>query len=180
MSRTVTVAATQMACSWDREANIANAEKLVREAAAKGAQVILIQELFETPYFCQKPNPEYLQLATSVEDNPAVQHCQKVAPELQLVLPVSFFELPGPARFNSIAIIDADGKDLGNYRKTHIHSRSTASGRSSTSGPATWATPYSTPPSPRSAPTSATTVTFPRSEERRVGKECRARGSREH
>ena len=61
MSRTVTVAATQMACSWDREANIANAEKLVREAAGKGAQVILIQELFETPYFCQKPNPEYLQ-----------------------------------------------------------------------------------------------------------------------
>lgn len=120
MSRTVTVAATQMACSWDREANIANAEKLVREAAAKGAQVILIQELFETPYFCQKPNPEYLQLATSVEDNPAVQHFQKVAAELQVVLPVSFFELSGRARFNSIAIIDADGKVLGVYRKSHI------------------------------------------------------------
>ena len=74
MSRTVTVAATQMACSWDSQANIATAEKLVREAAAKGAQVILIQELFETPYFCQKPNAEYLHLATPVEQNPALQH----------------------------------------------------------------------------------------------------------
>nr|MBF0685477.1 N-carbamoylputrescine amidase [Pseudomonas sp.] len=120
MSRTVTVAATQMACSWDRQANIANAEKLVREAAAKGAQVILIQELFETPYFCQKPNPEYLQLATSVEDNPAIQHFQTIAAELQVVLPISFFEVAGRARFNSIAIIDADGKVLGVYRKSHI------------------------------------------------------------
>jgi len=120
MTRNVTVAATQMACSWDRQANIANAEKLVREAAGKGAQIILIQELFETPYFCQKPNPEYLQLATPVEQNPAIQHFQKLAAELQVVLPVSFFELSGRARFNSIAIIDADGKLLGVYRKSHI------------------------------------------------------------
>ncbi|AWM59936.1 N-carbamoylputrescine amidase [Stutzerimonas stutzeri] len=120
MSRVVTVAATQMACSWDRQANIANADKLVREAAAKGAQIILIQELFETPYFCQKPNAEYLQLATPVEQNPAIQHFQKVAAELQVVLPISFFELAGRARFNSIAIIDADGKLLGVYRKSHI------------------------------------------------------------
>src|SRR3546814_1931091 len=90
MSRVVTVAATQMACSWDSQANIANADKLVREAAAKGAQIILIQELFETPYFCQKPNAEYLQLATPVEENPAIQHFQKVAAELQVVLPISF------------------------------------------------------------------------------------------
>ncbi|WP_312244512.1 N-carbamoylputrescine amidase [Stutzerimonas nitrititolerans] len=120
MTRTVTVAATQMACSWDRQANIAKAEKLVREAAAKGAQVILIQELFETPYFCQKPNPEYLQLATGVEENPAIQHFQKIAKELAVVLPISFFELAGRARFNSIAIIDADGTLLGVYRKSHI------------------------------------------------------------
>lgn len=120
MSRVVTVAATQMACSWDRQANIANADKLVREAAAKGAQIILIQELFETPYFCQKPNPQYLQLATPVEQNPAIQHFQKLAAELQVVLPISFFELAGRARFNSIAIIDADGKLLGVYRKSHI------------------------------------------------------------
>jgi len=120
MTRNVTVAATQMACSWDRQANIANAEKLVREAAGKGAQIILIQELFETPYFCQKPNPQYLQLATPVEQNPAIQHFQKLAAELQVVLPISFFELAGRARFNSIAIIDADGKLLGVYRKSHI------------------------------------------------------------
>jgi len=109
-----------MACSWDRQANIANADRLVREAAAKGAQIILIQELFETPYFCQKPNPQYLQLATPVEQNPAIQHFQKLAAELQVVLPISFFELAGRARFNSIAIIDADGKLLGVYRKSHI------------------------------------------------------------
>jgi N-carbamoylputrescine amidase len=120
MSRVVTVAATQMACSWDRQANIANADRLVREAAARGAQIILIQELFETPYFCQKPNPQYLQLATPVEQNPAIQHFQKLAAELQVVLPISFFELAGRARFNSIAIIDADGKLLGVYRKSHI------------------------------------------------------------
>ncbi|HCP57029.1 MULTISPECIES: N-carbamoylputrescine amidase [Pseudomonas] len=120
MSRNVTVAATQMACTWDRGANIAKAEQLVREAAAKGAQIILIQELFETPYFCQKPNPDYLQLATTVETNEAIAHFQNVAKELQVVLPISFFERSGRARFNSIAIIDADGSNLGVYRKSHI------------------------------------------------------------
>ncbi|MDE1168514.1 MAG: N-carbamoylputrescine amidase [Pseudomonas sp.] len=120
MSRTVSVAATQMACSWDRQANLANAEKLVREAAAKGAQIILIQELFETPYFCQKPNADYLQLATPTETNAAIEHFQAIAKELQVVLPISFFELAGRARFNSIAIIDADGSNLGVYRKSHI------------------------------------------------------------
>ena len=120
MSRTVTVAATQMACSWDRAANLARAEQLVRQAAAQGAQIVLIQELFETPYFCQKPNPDYLQLATRLEDNPAIARFRALARELAVVLPVSFFELAGRARFNSIAIIDADGKLLGVYRKSHI------------------------------------------------------------
>lgn len=120
MSRIVTVAATQMACSWDLEANLETAERLVREAAAKGAQIILIQELFEAPYFCQKPNPDYLQLATTVEENVAIRHFQKIAQELQVVLPISFYELAGRARFNSIAIIDADGSNLGIYRKSHI------------------------------------------------------------
>ncbi|WP_150304778.1 N-carbamoylputrescine amidase [Pseudomonas saliphila] len=120
MSRLVTVAATQMSCSWDRQDNIAKAERLVREAASKGAQIILIQELFETPYFCQKPNPEYLQLATEVDQNPAIAHFQALAKELEVVLPISFFELAGRARFNSIAIIDADGRNLGVYRKSHI------------------------------------------------------------
>lgn len=120
MSRIVTVAATQMACSWDRAANIATAEKLVRQAAAQGAQIILIQELFETPYFCQKPNADYTQLASTVDENAAIAHFQKIAAELQVVLPISFFERAGRAHFNSIAIIDADGRNLGIYRKSHI------------------------------------------------------------
>ncbi|SDU32104.1 N-carbamoylputrescine amidase [Halopseudomonas salegens] len=120
MSRPVTVAATQMSCSWDRADNLAKAERLVRQAASQGAQIILIQELFETPYFCQKPNADYLQLATSAEDNPAIRHFQAVAKELKVVLPISFFELAGRARFNSVAIIDADGSNLGIYRKSHI------------------------------------------------------------
>ncbi len=120
MSRLVTVAATQMSCSWDRQDNITKAERLVRQAASQGAQIILIQELFETPYFCQKPNPEYLQLATTVEDNPAIAHFQALARELEVVLPISFFELAGRSRFNSVVIIDADGRNLGIYRKSHI------------------------------------------------------------
>ncbi|OEC33708.1 N-carbamoylputrescine amidase [Pseudomonas cuatrocienegasensis] len=120
MSRIVTVAVTQMACSWDRTANLAKAEQLVRDAAAQGAQIVLLQELFETPYFCQKPNADYLLLATAAEENPAIQHFQALAKELQVVLPISFFERAGRARFNSIAIIDADGSNLGIYRKSHI------------------------------------------------------------
>lgn len=120
MSRIVSVAITQMACSWDVCANIAKAEQLVREAAQQGAHIILLQELFETPYFCKKPNPDYLQLATTVADNPAIRHFKNIAKELKVVLPISFFERAGQARFNSIAIIDADGSVLGVYRKSHI------------------------------------------------------------
>ena len=118
--RKVVVAATQMSCTWDREATLAKAEKLVREAAAKGANIILLQELFETPYFCQRHDFEYMDLATPPEENPAVKRFQKVAKELDVVIPVSFFERAGNAAFNSIAIIDADGTVLGKYRKTHI------------------------------------------------------------
>ena len=113
-------AATQISCTWDREATLAKAEKLVREAAAKGANIILLQELFETPYFCQRHDFEYMDLATTPEENPAVKRFQKVAKELDVVIPVSFFERAGNAAFNSIAIIDADGTVLGKYRKTHI------------------------------------------------------------
>ena len=118
--RKVVVAATQMSCTWDREATLAKAEKLLREAAAKGANIILLQELFETPYFCQRHDFEYMDLATTPEENPAVKRFQKVAKELDVVIPVSFFERAGNAAFNSIAIIDADGTVLGKYRKTHI------------------------------------------------------------
>ena len=118
--RKVVVAATQMSCTWDREATLAKAEKLVREAALKGANIILLQELFETPYFCQRHDFEYMDLATTPEENPAVKRFQEVAKELDVVIPVSCFERAGNAAFNSIAIIDADGTVLGKYRKTHI------------------------------------------------------------
>ncbi len=118
--RQVTVAATQMSCGWDASANIATAEKLVREAAARGAQIILLPELFETPYFCIEQDNRHLNLASSVCDNRAVRHFSAVARELGVVLPISFFERAGPVFFNSIAIIDADGRNLGLYRKSHI------------------------------------------------------------
>jgi N-carbamoylputrescine amidase len=118
--RPVTLAAVQMECGWDGAANIAKAEKLVREAAARGAQIILLPELFETPYFCIEQDARHLKLARTVDDNPAVRHFSAVARELGVVLPISFFERAGPAYFNSIAILDADGSQLGVYRKSHI------------------------------------------------------------
>jgi N-carbamoylputrescine amidase len=118
--RTVSVAAIQMACDWNAAANIAKAEQLVREAAARGAQIILLPELFETPYFCIEQDARHLSLARTVEENRAVGHFTGVARELGVVLPISFFERAGPAYFNSIAIIDADGTHLGVYRKSHI------------------------------------------------------------
>lgn len=118
--RPVTVAATQFACSWDRAANLANAERLVREAAGRGAQVILLPELFETPYFCIEQDARHLALATTLADNAAVRHFAPIARELAVVLPISFFERAGNVFFNSIAIIDADGVVLGLYRKAHI------------------------------------------------------------
>ena len=88
----VTVAATQMSCGWDREENIARAERLVREAAGRGANVVLIQELFETPYFCKDHLASHFELATEVGENPAVRHLSRVAAELGVVLPLSIFE----------------------------------------------------------------------------------------
>ena len=118
--RNVTVAATQMACDWDREGNIARAEALVREAAGRGANIVLIQELFETPYFCKDQDPEYFDLARPVEDNAMIARMQRLAAELEVVLPLSFFERAGNAFFNSLVVIDADGRNLGLYRKSHI------------------------------------------------------------
>ena len=118
--RAVTVAAIQMACDWDIEGNIARAEQLVRQAAARGAQVILLPELFETPYFCIEQDARHLGLARAAAENRAVAHFAPLARELGVVLPISFFERAGPAYFNSIAILDADGSNLGVYRKSHI------------------------------------------------------------
>jgi N-carbamoylputrescine amidase len=118
--RQVTFAATQFACSWDRAANLAKAESLVREAAGKGAQAVLIQELFETPYFCQDQDAAHFGLSAPYKGNPLLAHMAKLARELAVVLPVSFFEKAGHAHFNSLAMIDADGSVLGLYRKSHI------------------------------------------------------------
>ncbi len=118
--RAVAVAAIQMACDWDIDGNIARAEQLVRQAAARGAQVILLPELFETPYFCIEQDARHLGLARAAAENRAVAHFAPLARELGVVLPISFFERAGPAYFNSIAILDADGSNLGVYRKSHI------------------------------------------------------------
>ena len=116
----VTVAAVQMYCNRSRQENIEAAEKMVRKAAEKEAQVILLPELFETWYFCQERNYNSYRLATTVDENPAVKHFRQVAKELKVVLPISFFEREGNVTYNSVAVIDADGSVLGVYRKTHI------------------------------------------------------------
>jgi N-carbamoylputrescine amidase len=116
----VTVAATQFACSGDRAANLANAERTIRAAAKQGANVILIQELFETPYFCIEHDPKYFEVALPIVENPAVRRFQELARELNVVLPASVFERAGNVFYNSVAMIDAGGELLGTYRKTHI------------------------------------------------------------
>ena len=116
----LTVAATQMHCTWEIEENIARAEKMVREAAAQGAQLILIQELFETPYFCIEQAFKHQALASSVDENTTIKRFSALAKELSVVLPVSWYEKAGTAFFNSMAMIDADGSVMGVYRKTHI------------------------------------------------------------
>ncbi|MCQ2526062.1 MAG: N-carbamoylputrescine amidase [Lachnospiraceae bacterium] len=118
--RKVTVAAVQMSCSNVVEENIAKADKKVREAAANGAQIVLLPELFERQYFCQERRYEYYEFAKSVEENDAVCHFSKLAKELGIVIPVSFYERDENVLYNSIAVIDADGSVLGVYRKTHI------------------------------------------------------------
>ena len=118
--REVTVAATQMACSNETDKNVSNAEKLVRQAASEGAQIILIQELFESQYFCMDQKEELFELSKPFENHPTINKFSKLAKELKVVLPVSFFEKANRAHYNSVAIVDADGSVLGKYRKSHI------------------------------------------------------------
>lgn len=118
--REITVAATQMACSWDSAANLDRAEALVREAAGRGAQVVLLQELFETPYFCPDQKQALFALARPFEGNPVIARFSALAAELGVVLPLSFFERANNAHYNALAMIDADGRVLGLYRKSHI------------------------------------------------------------
>jgi N-carbamoylputrescine amidase len=116
----IQIAATQMPCSSEVEENLMTAEALVREAAAKGARIILLQELFTSLYFCQVEKFDFFSLATPIDKNPAINRFCAIAEALQVVLPISFFERKGQVYFNSVAIIDADGTVLGTYRKTHI------------------------------------------------------------
>jgi len=120
MSRNLTIAVTQMACTPDFEENRDRAEKLIRDAASKGAQVILLQELFEGPYFCKDQNPDYFNWAQPAENHPMLERFSSLAKELEVVLPVSFFESVENVFFNSLALLDSDGGCQGIYRKSHI------------------------------------------------------------
>ena len=120
MSRPVTIAITQMPCTWDRAANLDQAEANVRAAVAQGANLVLLQELFETPYFCAEQDPAHLDLAAPFDGNPILARFSALAAELNVVLPISFFERTSRNFYNSLAMIDADGTIMGCYRKTHI------------------------------------------------------------
>lgn len=114
------IAALQMAMSPDVAANIATAERLVRAAAADGANVILIPELFEGHYFCKDQHADELQRARPIDGHPTITHFARVARELNVVLPLSIFERANNAYFNTVVVVDADGATLGLYRKSHI------------------------------------------------------------
>lgn len=118
--RNVTVAAVQMRCSTNPEESIKHAAELARSAVEAGAQIILLPELFERQYFCQERRYEYYKFATTVEENPAIRYFSEFAKKHHVVMPISFYETDGLRTFNSIAILDADGTNLGVYRKTHI------------------------------------------------------------
>ena len=118
--RKVTVAALQSALTDDVATNVARVEALVREAAGQGAQIILPSELFEGWYFCRRELEDDFDRARPVAGHPTLARLGALAAELGVVIPVSFYEQDGPERYNSIAILDADGKNLGVYRKSHI------------------------------------------------------------
>jgi len=116
----VTLAAAQFSCTWDRQANIAKAKDMVRRAASQGATVVVLPELFETPYFCQDQSAEHFALAQEFEGNSLIAEFAGLARELSVVLPLSFFERARNAYFNALAVIDTDGAIIGRYRKSHI------------------------------------------------------------
>ena len=118
--RELTVAAIQAALGGETAENVDRVEQLVRQAHARGARLVLPPELFEGPYFCREERERFFDLARPVEGHPTIERFQKLAAELSLALPVSFFERSGQAHYNSVAMIDADGSMLGVYRKSHI------------------------------------------------------------
>ena len=116
----IKLAAVQFACSSDRKENTDKAAHMVLSAADAGAQVVLLPELFETPYFCQERNYDYYNLATAPDENPAVCEFKKICKDKGIVVPVSFFEKDGNTFYNSVALIDNHGEMMGLYRKIHI------------------------------------------------------------
>ncbi|GGZ20791.1 N-carbamoylputrescine amidase [Asticcacaulis endophyticus] len=120
MTRTLTVAAIQTSYGDDMAANIKKTEAFVREAAAKGAQVILPSELFQGPYFCVSQEEKWFATAYEWRSHPAVIAMAELARELNVAIPVSIYEREGPHYFNSLVMIDAGGEALGVYRKSHI------------------------------------------------------------
>ncbi len=119
-NRPIKVAALQCALSGTVAANVKRITELVRDAHAVGANIILPPELFEGPYFCREEKDEFFSWAKPMKDHPTLAHFQALAKELSVVIPVSFFEKDGQAYYNSIVTFDADGTDLGLYRKSHI------------------------------------------------------------
>jgi N-carbamoylputrescine amidase len=116
----VTVAALQTALTDDAARNVAQVTELCREAAGRGAQVVLPSELFEGHYFCRTQREADFARARPAERHPTLRHFQSLAAEPGVVIPVSFYEQAGPEHYNSIAVFDADGRQLGIYRKSHI------------------------------------------------------------
>jgi len=119
-SHILRLALAQFSMVESPERNLARAVELVREAHAGGAQVVLLPELFSTPYFPREVDKKFFALAHTPAEDPALRALAPLAKELGLVMPVSFFEKDGDRYFNSLIVFDADGRSLGVYRKTHI------------------------------------------------------------
>jgi len=109
-----------MSCSWELDQNIAKAKNIIVQAAKKGANIILLQELFQSPYFCIEYDEKIFHLAQTFENNKVLKEMSELCKELNVVLPISYFERSNNAYFNSVAVINSDGTILGNYRKSHI------------------------------------------------------------
>ena len=116
----VKVCCTQMSMSWNIKKNIEQADALIAKASKEGANIILLPELFMTPYFCQTEDYNHFALAQSLEDSTLIKHYQEIAKKYDVVLPISFFEKSNNCYFNSLVVIDADGKVIDLYRKSHI------------------------------------------------------------
>ncbi len=120
MSKLIKFAAVQLAISWDLNTNLSKVTQAITDAAQEGAQVIVLQELFATPYFCKQHKARYFELAAERKNHQLIEKISQLAERLKVVIPVSYFEKSGNTFFNSMVMIDADGRILDNYRKSHI------------------------------------------------------------